>query len=174
MKANSQRACLLPAIVTLVSLVLLALLSFVPEPAEAQELAASGEPVVRYEWVRPEARENGEPMTVEEIGGYELLIDTGNGEYQKILIEDGTATQFDVIGQPTGDYTASIAVFDTNGLYSQFVEIQGTVQTERPAAPAELRSRQLPSSDPAAACAADPDCVVAMLSARFGSATEGN
>ncbi len=79
---------------------------------------------VRLEWSTPDHRENGSYLELSEIGGYEIRYQTGvNGEPVTILVEDQHATSHE-LSVSAGVYLFSIAVYDTNGLYSEFVPIQ--------------------------------------------------
>ncbi len=76
------------------------------------------------EWVTPQARENGTYLELSEIGGYEIQFKkAADSDYQLVVLENPAATQYKFEGLEGGDYEFKIAVFDTNGLYSQFVEI---------------------------------------------------
>lgn len=75
------------------------------------------------EWTTPDQRENGNYLELSEIGGYEIRYQQGHdGERQSIIVEDGYATSYE-LDLEEGAYEFSIAVFDVNGLYSQFVPI---------------------------------------------------
>lgn len=132
--------------------------------AEAQE------PDLGYiEWQTPTHRENGEPLAPEEIGGYEIRY-TVEGELYSTIIQDRDATGYDVSGlepAPSGATTFEIAVYDTNGLYSEFVGIEADVSQS---APAGLNPGYTPpaGTDPTEACVQDDRCRVDMLSARYG------
>lgn len=76
-------------------------------------------------WKAPTERENGEWLTKSEIGGYEIHGYNSNNEViWKKIIESNTIVRFS-----TQDVNAlqsisfKIAVYDTNGLYSEFVTI---------------------------------------------------
>lgn len=129
--------------------------------------SASAQTTGTLSWTPPTERENGDPMPPEEIGGYELRVVAPDGSTDTIVINDPAATGYDLSGLQHGDYTFMIAVYDTNGLYSEFVEITADVTTVRPAPPVDLRFEQ-GKVDPAALCASDPQCRVDVLSARYG------
>ncbi len=74
-------------------------------------------------WIHPDKRENGQFLELDEIGGYELRFKE---------ITSATYTHLTLHGNATNSYTTNlfpidgdiqIAVFDTNGLYSDFIPI---------------------------------------------------
>ncbi len=78
---------------------------------------------VQLLWNIPTQRENGDYLDITEIGGYELRYKLkGDNEYKTVLIADGftDAYYFDYL---KGDYDFEIAIFDKDGLYSNFVTI---------------------------------------------------
>lgn len=79
---------------------------------------------VTLEWFIPDARENGEYLELSDIGGYELrykkVTDT---EYTTIFIEDGSVDSY-TLNKLNGDYEFSIAAYDTDGLFSEFVTVE--------------------------------------------------
>lgn len=75
-------------------------------------------------WILPSARENGEFMNADEIGGYEVRFLELDGKVARSLtVNDATQTRLN-IGQNSGAYLYEIAIFDKNGLYSLFVPIE--------------------------------------------------
>ncbi len=77
-------------------------------------------------WNSPLKRENGSDLTLAEIGGYEIryrLAGTAD-EFESLIIDDGAADQHLFEGLAEGEYEFQIAVFDTNGMYSDFVTAQ--------------------------------------------------
>lgn len=79
--------------------------------------------VVRLEWDRPEFRENGEYLEGDEIGGYELRYrQVGQEEFQTVIVNDGWDEAHE-LGELVGRYEFTIAAFDNNGLYSEFVNL---------------------------------------------------
>ncbi len=78
---------------------------------------------VVLEWTTPDQRENGSYLELNEIGGYEIRYQQGaGGESQSVVVNDAYATSHE-LNLEDGIYEFSIAVFDVNGLYSQFVPI---------------------------------------------------
>lgn len=114
-------------------------------------------------WQTPTQRENGDPLAVEEIGGYELRY-----LEQTLLLPYPEATGYNVTellgGEPlSGDYTVEISVYDTNGLYSTFVPVSVSVASAPPGP--LLDARQLPTPDLVEKCLAVPTCRVGVISA---------
>jgi hypothetical protein len=77
---------------------------------------------VNLKWLPPTQRENGVKLTALEIGGYEIRYRTLAENTYKYVSVAGDLTQTS-INNLVGDYIFEIAVFDTNGLYSNFVTI---------------------------------------------------
>jgi len=74
-------------------------------------------------WNVPTHRENGEYLDITEIGGYELRYKLKSEDvFKTIRISDAftDAYYFDYL---KGDYEFQIATFDTDGLYSGFVDV---------------------------------------------------
>lgn len=79
---------------------------------------------VTLNWTSPKARENGNYLELREIGGYEIHYKhRANSEYQVLILEDATLTEHSFSHSLAG-YEFKIAVYDTNGLYSEFVPIR--------------------------------------------------
>jgi hypothetical protein len=80
------------------------------------------EGLVQLRWQRPVDREDGEYLELDEIGGYELRYKAkGDTEEQSVII-DAAADSYQLSGLK-GEYWFEIAVYDKNGLYSQFVSL---------------------------------------------------
>jgi len=85
-----------------------------------------GEVPITLNWGRPTERENGRLLQVTDIGGYEVVKRSSMGVSSSPIIIPGNA-------QDTLQYTTSmiynstdkflIAAYDTDGLYSNFVEL---------------------------------------------------
>ncbi len=73
-------------------------------------------------WQHPTARANGQALTREEIGGYEIrykrLVET-----QYVRKKVAARPAYWSTKELTGEYMFEIATVDTNGLYSEFVAI---------------------------------------------------
>ena len=92
-----------------------------PTPTPAPEGPINVAGPVTLNWDRPDSRENGDYLAVNEIGGFELRYRAeGDSDFTYVLVEDGYATS-QYIGDFYGVYEFQVAVYDTNGLYSQFV-----------------------------------------------------
>lgn len=113
------------------------------------------------QWSPPTERENGQPITVDELGGYEIQVTLdGDTEHKTIVVPDGRATSYRISELPPGTHTFRIAVFDVSGLYSEFVPITHA-QAGPPSAPAGVSVNPI-GHDVIAACLADPRCRVAV------------
>lgn len=78
---------------------------------------------VRVEWITPSSRENGTYLELDEIGGYEIRYRPKNSSfYLQEIITDKYATYYERT-DITDDASFQIAVFDTNGLYSRFIQL---------------------------------------------------
>jgi hypothetical protein len=72
-------------------------------------------------WVAPAEREDGTPLALSEISGYRIYYGTKSGVYQgQIYIDDGSATQKQLSGIPSGTYYAVVTTIDTEGRESQY------------------------------------------------------
>lgn len=95
----------------------------------SQQTSAAGqsdliEGPVLLKWSVPLARENGEQLETAEIGGYELRYKEKDEEnYTSVMVEGGYVNSY-YFNHLEGNLSFEIAAFDTNGLYSRFVEIQ--------------------------------------------------
>lgn len=78
---------------------------------------------VVLEWQQPEVRENGDPIYDNELGGYEVRYREVNQEQFSSQIIEQWSTQETQIYDLNGTYEFEIAAYDTNGLYSEFVNI---------------------------------------------------
>jgi uncharacterized protein CbrC (UPF0167 family) len=78
---------------------------------------------VTLRWSTPNARENGEYLELDEIGGFEIRYKAVNDTaYASKVINDNHTNNITL--NVTGNYQFEIATFDSNGLYSVFVPIQ--------------------------------------------------
>lgn len=73
-------------------------------------------------WIAPSVRENGEFMTPNEIGGYEITY-WKDSRYstpskQKILVKNAYTTEYEVKNLSTGTYHFTIAAYDNLGVFS--------------------------------------------------------
>lgn len=81
--------------------------------------------VVVFEWDRPDGRENGEFLEIDDIGGYEIRYRSSKqDDYAVVKIDDGLAEVYRFTDL-TGAIEFEIATYDTDGLYSVFVPLTG-------------------------------------------------
>lgn len=93
------------------------------ESGPLEEVVSEVNGIVRLEWNRPEYRENGDYLEGDDIGGYELRYkQVGEEEFQTVIVENGWDEEYD-LGELVGSYQFTIAAFDSNGLYSDFVSL---------------------------------------------------
>ncbi|MGD8710912.1 MAG: fibronectin type III domain-containing protein [Ectothiorhodospiraceae bacterium] len=86
---------------------------------------------VTLSWVAPTERENGDALSMSEIGGYRVYYGTASGDYSsEVAIKDPYATQYTVDGLDAGsDYYFAVAAYDQAGLQSSLSqEVTVTVQ----------------------------------------------
>lgn len=82
---------------------------------------ADGRSVSLY-WSAPMERVNSESLPNTEIAGYEIRYrKDGETQYTSIVIDDAATTQYHIDNLEPGDHRFEVAVFDTSGLYSEFV-----------------------------------------------------
>ena len=73
------------------------------------------------EWEAPLQRMDGGILNLSEIAGYEISFrPVGAPQFEFVLVEDNTATQYDVVVPAPGEYEFRLAVVDTDGLHSDF------------------------------------------------------
>lgn len=78
---------------------------------------------ITINWNHSDKRENGRFLELDEIGGYELRFKTNtNSQYTYFTLHGNTTTTYSTDLIPNGS-EIQIAVFDTNGLYSDFITI---------------------------------------------------
>lgn len=76
-------------------------------------------------WNHPTARENGEVLSIEEIGGYEIRYKLPTDTLFTYIQIPGNATTMYIAPRATMDTALiEIATYDINGLYSRFVELK--------------------------------------------------
>lgn len=72
-------------------------------------------------WNIPLQRVNGESLDLSEIGGYEIMYrNTGDLLFESVIVSDSTVSNYLLENLESGQYEFLIAVFDTDGLYSDF------------------------------------------------------
>jgi len=74
-------------------------------------------------WSAPLERVNGNVMTSTDIGGYEIRYKKDSDTtYQQVVINDAATDQHSFSSLASADsYTFEVAVFDADGIYSDFV-----------------------------------------------------
>ena len=70
-------------------------------------------------WVAPTTRQNGDALTAAELGGYEIYQVNPDGTGAVLLVEDGTATTYEIEISESGEYLFAIATVDSDGLKSE-------------------------------------------------------
>jgi hypothetical protein len=78
--------------------------------------SVSAQPIADVEWSQPTARENGEALTPEDIGGYRLYKSSPDGP---VMLAEVTGTQHELTIDAGECYTLTVTAFDTLGLESQ-------------------------------------------------------
>ena len=66
-------------------------------------------------WDRPTRRENGDPLALDEIAGFEITITSESGSN---VVKVGNILSYKFDELDAGTYTFSIKTIDTNGLAS--------------------------------------------------------
>jgi hypothetical protein len=76
-------------------------------------------------WSAPMERANGAPLSLDEIGGYEIRYrEINDSAFENIIISDAAIEQYFIDDLPAGEYEFQVATFDSNGIYSDFVTAQ--------------------------------------------------
>lgn len=96
------------------------------EPEDPTDPVDPGEPTlssVTLYWSAPVERVNGDAMTINDIGGYEIRYKkASDSSYTNVVINDSAVDQHSIDDlENADDYTFEVAVFDTDGIYSDFV-----------------------------------------------------
>jgi hypothetical protein len=70
-------------------------------------------------------RANGDPLSLEEIGGYEIRYrKISDSAFETIVISNAAIEQYFIDELPAGEYEFKVATFDSDGIYSDFVTAQ--------------------------------------------------
>jgi hypothetical protein len=81
---------------------------------------------VTVNWGHPSQRVNGSFLELDEIAGYELRFkQTSSSNFTYLKIEGNSSTHYVTTLIPAGSLI-EIAVYDTNGVYSDFTAISAT------------------------------------------------
>ncbi|MEX0871338.1 MAG: fibronectin type III domain-containing protein, partial [Aquisalimonadaceae bacterium] len=70
-------------------------------------------------WVAPTTRENGSPIALSDIDGYEIHFGTESGTYTQMLSTTDNTTTISDLDEGTTWYFA-VKAYDVDGNYSQF------------------------------------------------------
>lgn len=92
--------------------------------------SSSGSPIqstvsgaVGFSWVAPTQRENGTPLDITQIGGYEFRYrNINDANYTYVTINDPWMNYYN-FNYLSGTYIFQVATYDTNGLYSNFIDV---------------------------------------------------
>lgn len=96
--------------------------------AEIVTETVAGNASVNLSWSLPTSRENGDPLTVGELAGYEIyIVAEVSGQDQVIAVDDPLATSHMVKNLIADTYYFSISSIDTDGLRSAPSELISTV-----------------------------------------------
>jgi hypothetical protein len=73
-------------------------------------------------WSAPMQRLNGEDITTDDLGGYEIRYrKESESSYTRIVIDNPAVDQYHIDDIDSDDYRFEVAAFDQAGLYSDFV-----------------------------------------------------
>jgi hypothetical protein len=78
---------------------------------------------VTIQWAHPNERENGTYLELDEIGGYEIRVFNPATAAYKYYPIAGNSTNSYTLSNYLTNMTIEIAVYDTQGLYSEFVSV---------------------------------------------------
>ena len=95
-----------------------------PEPTEPEPTQPVPRSVTLY-WSTPLERVNGEALAVTDIAGYEIRYrKVGTPNFTKVIVNGHAVNNYYIDDLTGDDYVFEVAVFDTSGLYSDFVVAQ--------------------------------------------------
>lgn len=91
--------------------------------APVENTSNSAASSVTLYWSAPVERVNGDAMTFNDIGGYEIRYKKSSDDsYTNIVISDASVEQYLIEDlHNADDYVFEVAVFDNDGIYSDFV-----------------------------------------------------
>lgn len=94
-----------------------------PDTSGAEQPSQSTPTSLTLYWSAPIERVSGASMTINDIGGYEIRYKKASDDtYTNIVISDAGTDQYSINDlNDADDYTFEVAVFDTDGIYSDFV-----------------------------------------------------
>jgi hypothetical protein len=118
--------------------------------------------VASLSWNAPTARENGSALQASEIGGYEIKYrasgSLASAPFSTVIIKGAVKTDYDLELPTFGSYEIKVAVFDSAGLYSNFIPLTYTANSSKPLFK-DLMIRQK-FYDPAEKCTIEVNCQV--------------
>lgn len=86
-------------------------------------MSSSSTSARKITWSHPIERENGQYLELDEIGGYEIRYrTTASSNYTYVTLSGNKTTEY--VPSKFEGLEFEIAVFDTQGIYSQFVKVQ--------------------------------------------------
>lgn len=86
---------------------------------EASSLALLGGRGATLNWSTPTTREDGSPLAVGELGGYEVyMLAESTGQTRVFTVDDPMTTTYTVGGLTPDTYHFSISAYDINGVFS--------------------------------------------------------
>src|SRR5690606_35716662 len=101
----------------------------------AMNSAAQSNKIGVLEWEHPTERANGEYLELDDIAGYELRYSRDNKHFESIVIPGSRTNSYKIplLHKGVNGIKVEIAVFDTNGLYSEFVDISPSINSSQSA-----------------------------------------
>lgn len=96
--------------------------------SSGSQTTTTGEPTdasVTVSWVPPTTRQDGSPISLSELAGYEIRYGTTDGVIDEAMkISDQSQTTARIALERTGTYYFMIRTFDTEGRFSSYSERQ--------------------------------------------------
>jgi hypothetical protein len=91
----------------------------------ARSISASFESTKSYSatvsWEIPTTRENGDPLEIEDIGGYEIRYKhESDDSFQYRTVTEASTKTLKIENLSSGEYEFTVATFDREGLYSDY------------------------------------------------------
>lgn len=114
---------------------------------------------VILKWEHPSERENGDALSKDEIGGYEIKYKKpADDEEWRILIDTNEIKQYELEIEKGALYEFSISAYDTNGLYSEQVSISyREISSPKPPTVFEAIQKIL---RPSFSCSVSTNCII--------------